>query len=59
MIGSLGGIGYYIYVNRAYANITNVMVGVLIIIIIGILVDTLLFRTIEKHTVEKWGGQKA
>lgn len=56
MIGSLGGVGYYIYVNRAYANISNVLVGVLMIIIIGVIVEAFLFRLIEKHTVEKWGG---
>lgn len=55
MIGSLGGVGYYIYVNRAYANITNVLVGVLMIIMIGVVVEAFLFRFIEKHTVEKWG----
>lgn len=57
MIGSLGGVGYYIYVNRAYANITNVLVGILMIILIGILVEVFLFRVLEKHTVDKWGRQ--
>jgi len=56
MIGSLGGVGYYIYVNRAYANITNVLGGVLIIILIGVAIEVFLFRTIEKHTIDKWGG---
>lgn len=56
MIGSLGGVGYYIYTNRAYANTTNVMVGVLIIIVIGVTVESFLFRTIEKYTVDKWGS---
>ena len=55
MIGSLGGVGYYIYVNRAYANITNVMVGIFVIIIIGVFVEAFLFKMIEKHTVDKWG----
>lgn len=55
MIGSLGGIGYYIYQNRAYANMTNVLVGVFVIIIIGVVVDQGIFRTLEKHTIEKWG----
>ncbi len=55
MVGSLGGLGYYIYTARAYANLTNVMAGVVVIVIIGILVESLLFRQIEKHTVNKWG----
>lgn len=57
MIGSLGGVGYYIYQNRAYANTTNVMVGVLIIVIIGVLVEQIVFRLIEKLTIERWRGQ--
>lgn len=56
MIGSLGGVGYYIYVNRTYANTTNVMAGVLAIIMIGMIVEQFLFRMIEKKTVEKWGN---
>jgi len=55
MIGAFGGLGYYIYTNRAYANLTNVMSGVVVIIIIGILVESLLFNQLEKHTIRKWG----
>lgn len=55
MIGNLGGIGFYMYTNRAYANITNVMGGVVVIIIIGIVVESLLFKQLEKHTIQKWG----
>lgn len=55
MIGSLGGLGYYIYTNRAYAKIENVMAGVLCVVIIGIVTEIILFRTIEKHTTKKWG----
>jgi NitT/TauT family transport system permease protein len=55
MIGTLGGLGYYIYTNRAYANLTNVMSGVVVIVIIGILVETLLFGQFEKYTIRKWG----
>lgn len=54
MIGTLGGIGYYIYTNRAYANTTNVFVGVVVIVVIGICVEQL-FRLIERKTIVKWG----
>jgi NitT/TauT family transport system permease protein len=54
MIGAVGGIGHFIYTNRAYANVTNVFAGVLVIIIIGILIEQL-FRVLEKNTVIKWG----
>ena len=55
MIGNLGGLGYYIYIARSYANLTNVLSSVLIIVIIGMLVEILLFGQIERHTVLKWG----
>ena len=55
MIGSLGGIGYYIYTNRAYGNMTKVMVGVISVVIIGVVVEHLFFGLIEKATVKKWG----
>lgn len=54
MIGTSGGLGLYIYVNRSYGNLTNVMVGVLLIIIISVLIDKL-FSALEKITVRKWG----
>ena len=55
MIGKLGGLGYFIYNARAYANITNVMSGVVVIVIIGITIEMFLFKQLEKHTVRKWG----
>lgn len=55
MIGTLGGLGYYIYTARAYANLTNVMSGIVIIILIGILMESLFFGQIEKYTIHKWG----
>lgn len=53
-IGSLGGIGYYIYNNRVYADITGVMAGVVIVVVIGMAVEWL-FKRLEKVTVYKWG----
>jgi NitT/TauT family transport system permease protein len=55
MIGTMGGLGFYIYSARALANLANVMSGVVAIVIIGILVETLLFGQIEKRTIRKWG----
>ena len=55
MIGALGGLGYYIYNARAYANITSVMSGVIVIVIIGIVFESVLFTQLEKHTIKKWG----
>lgn len=54
-IGKLGGIGYFIYTNRAFGNMTRVMVGVISVVIIGILIESVFFGIIEKLTVKKWG----
>lgn len=54
MIGTSGGLGMYIYVNRAYGNLANVIVGVLLIIVISVIIDKL-FSALEKITVRKWG----
>ena len=50
-----GGLGFFIYRQRAFANVTGVFVGILVIIIIGMLVETVLINTITKNTVHKWG----
>ena len=55
MIGDLGGVGYFIYTNRAYGNMTRVMVGVVSVVIIGIFMESVFFGIIEKLTVKKWG----
>lgn len=55
MIGSLGGIGYYIYNARVYAKVANVMSGVIVIVVIGIVIESLLFNKLEKITIKKWG----
>ena len=54
MIGTSGGLGLYIYTNRAYVNLTKVMVGIILIILISVVIDKL-FVALEKLTVKKWG----
>ena len=53
MIGTMGGLGFYLFMNRAHANVTNVFAGLIIIIIVGILVEQI-FNIIEKETIVKW-----
>jgi NitT/TauT family transport system permease protein len=55
MIGTLGGLGYYIYKARSYGSMDKVFVGIIIIIVIGVFVEEFLFRLVEKYTIEKWG----
>ena len=52
-----GGLGWFIFENKNDLQIANVFAGLLTVIVIGLLVDSLLFRTIERLTVQRWGMQ--
>ncbi len=52
-----GGLGWYIYESKNLLEISKVFAGLLTIIIIGLAVENLIFHTIERHTVRKWGMQ--
>ncbi|MBK5253986.1 MAG: ABC transporter permease subunit [Peptostreptococcaceae bacterium] len=49
------GIGWYIFMKRTNIDTAGVFAALLVIIIIGIIIEYLIFGTIEKHTVKKWG----
>jgi NitT/TauT family transport system permease protein len=53
-----GGIGWFIYENRNQLEIPSVFAGLLMVIIIGLLVESVIFRSIEIYTVRKWGMQR-
>jgi len=53
-----GGLGWFIYENRAQLETASVFAGLLAVILIGLIVDNIVFRTIETHTVRKWGMQR-
>lgn len=53
-----GGLGWFIYENRAELETASVFAGLLTVILIGLVVDNVLFRVVEAATVRKWGMQK-
>jgi NitT/TauT family transport system permease protein len=53
-----GGLGWYIYVNKNDLEIANVFAGLFTVMVIGLIVESVVFRTIEAHTVRKWGMQR-
>jgi len=55
MIGTMGGLGYYIYVGRAYARISDVLSGIIVIALIGVFAESFIFGQIERTTTRKWG----
>jgi len=52
-----GGLGWFIFENRNLLDIPAVFAGLLTVIMIGLVVENLIFRTIERNTVQKWGTQ--
>ena len=52
-----GGLGWYIFENRNLLEIPAVFAGLFTVIIIGLIVENLIFRVIEAKTVRKWGMQ--
>jgi NitT/TauT family transport system permease protein len=52
-----GGLGWFIYENKNQLDIPNVFAGLFSVIIIGLVVENLIFRQIEKITVRRWGMQ--
>ena len=52
-----GGLGWYIFENKNELEIANVFAGLLTVIAIGLIVDSLVFGQIEKHTLRRWGMQ--
>lgn len=54
VIGSNGGLGYYININRLSGNMSKVLAGVMVIAIIGLVVDYGLFNRLY-FIINKWG----
>ncbi len=53
-----GGLGWFIFENRNQLEVANVFAGLTTVIIIGLVVESVIFRTLEIHTVRKWGMQR-
>ena len=52
-----GGLGWYIFESKNQLDIPEVFAGLLTIIMIGLLVENVIFRTLENKTVRRWGMQ--
>ena len=52
-----GGLGWFIYENKNQLDIANVFAGLFSVIIIGLVVENLIFQTLERKTVRRWGMQ--
>jgi NitT/TauT family transport system permease protein len=50
-----GGLGWFIFENRNLLDIPAVFAGLLTVIVIGLIVENVVFQTLERHTILKWG----
>ena len=57
--GSRGGLGWFIYTKRYALETADVFAGLITIIVIGLVVENLVFRWVEGRTVVRWGMQTA
>lgn len=53
-----GGLGWYIFQNRNELYTDKVFAGLAAVILIGLLVENLIFATVERITVKRWGMQR-
>ncbi|NBA97824.1 ABC transporter permease [Pseudomonas sp. R5(2019)] len=53
-----GGLGWYIFQNRNELYTDKVFAGLAVVILIGLLVENLVFNTLERVTVKRWGMQR-
>lgn len=53
-----GGLGWFIYLSKNLLEIPSVFAGLFMVILIGLFVECVIFNTIEKYTVQRWGMQQ-
>jgi NitT/TauT family transport system permease protein len=53
-----GGLGWYIFEARSELETAKVFAGLFTVIVIGLFVESVVFRTIENRTVLRWGMQR-
>jgi NitT/TauT family transport system permease protein len=52
-----GGLGWYIFERKNQLLIPHVFAGLLTVIVFGLLVENLVFKSVERQTVGRWGMQ--
>lgn len=53
-----GGLGWYIFQSRNELYTDKVFAGLAAVIVIGLLVENLVFQSVERLTVRRWGMQR-
>ncbi|MCR4403114.1 MAG: ABC transporter permease subunit [Firmicutes bacterium] len=53
--GGEGGLGWFIYKRRFFMEIPGVFAGMVVIVLVGIVVERVVFESVEARTVRRWG----
>lgn len=53
-----GGLGWYIFENRNTLDTANVFAGLITVMAVGLIVESVIFRLLEQRTVRRWGMQR-
>lgn len=53
--GGKGGLGWFIFKNRVFMDTAGIFAGLIVIVVIGMIVEDLIFDKLEKVTIKKWG----
>ena len=48
------GLGYMIFAARSYMDVSTMFVGIVCLAVIGLLIEHVIFGTLEKMTVARW-----
>lgn len=51
----LSGLGWFINERKGWNDIPAIFAALVVIVVIGLLVEDILFNQLEKHTIKKWG----
>ncbi|HYE81533.1 MAG TPA: ABC transporter permease subunit [Clostridia bacterium] len=54
-VGGKGGLGWYIFKQRVFMDTAGIFSALLVIILIGIIVEEIVFDRVEAATIRKWG----
>lgn len=57
--GGSGGLGWFIFERKNQLLIADVFAGLLTVILFGLLVENVIFKSIERRTVQRWGMSSA
>ena len=54
-----GGLGWFVFANQMDMQIPYVFAGLFTVILVGVIVESLIFTTIEARTIRRWGMQSS